>query len=92
MYTAYMGWDENELDLTPVKLTCLCGFPAGLFDVLLNLCAEFDLQLLSLYLQVLLPLCKRSTRLQEQHADKRRVLFMLVPECSISLVRLPLTA
>lgn len=33
-----------DLDL----LTCLCGFPAGLLDVLFSLVAEFDLLLLSL--------------------------------------------
>lgn len=32
----------------------MCGFPAGLLDVLLDLVAEFDLQLLGLQLQVLL--------------------------------------
>lgn len=44
-------------------LTCLCGFPSGLLDVLLRLVAELDLQLLGLHLQVLLSVCQGFTSL-----------------------------
>jgi len=43
----------------------LCGFPAGLLDIFFNLVAEFDLQLLSLQLQHLLPVTQSSAGLWE---------------------------
>lgn len=62
-------------------LTCLCGFPPGLLDVLLVFVAEFNLQLLRLHLQVLLPVCQSFTGLQQdRNREERRLLQNLCEE------------
>lgn len=52
-----LSWTVERL--AEAVLTGLRGFPARFLDVLLDLTAQFDLQLLGFYLQILLPVCKR---------------------------------
>lgn len=55
---------SNNCKVARKPLTCLSGFPSSLLDVLFSLVAQFDLQLLRLHLQVLLPICQSLTGLQ----------------------------
>lgn len=61
MHQLEEGPEEPVLVLV---LTCLCGFPPGFLYVLLVFVAQFNLQLLCLHLQVLLPVCQSFTGLQ----------------------------
>lgn len=78
-------WPWGQGDLWTLALTCLRGFPAGLLDVFFDLVAELHLQLLSLQLQLFLPVSQGFSGLpherrlrsgtRSQHPEQNRATF-----------------